>query len=148
LAVALEDAYAEINAELTALLSAAEDSRTSHTVSTGEWSIKQVIAHLIHSERGIHDWIASMIGSQERWQDEWEGNIPARVKAAVVAYQSVQTLLQELTQVEAESVALLAALPAELVARRRSYRRVAQQILGWPDHTREHVAQIRSMVQS
>jgi hypothetical protein len=54
--------------------------------------------------------------------------------------------LTELKRNEAETVALLNALPDEFVARKGSYHRLAIRMLTWPDHAREHLGQIIAAV--
>ena len=147
LAATIEKAYAAINDELTQLLAEIDDTRATRAPAPHEWHIKQILAHLIAGERDAHSYLSTLIGSQERWQDDWEGNLPARLDAVIKVYPTAQQLLQAFIANEAETVAILAALPDAFVAHKRSYRRVAEWMLNWFVHTQEHVAQMRATLE-
>lgn len=69
-----------------------------------------------------------------------------RLDAVINGFPTVQALLTELKRNEAETVALLNALPAAFLARKASYRRLAETVLDWPNHAREHLEQIKHAV--
>ncbi len=112
----------------------------------GEWSAKQTLAHLIHTERG---WIANLddvVGGYPRISDDWGGNIPAHVKATVQAYGSVKGMLDELKRLAVEVIAFMEALPADFIERKASYFVSAVQILDLESHTVSHIEQINAAI--
>jgi hypothetical protein len=139
-------AYVEINKDLAQILRGVSDEKGGRPPKPGEWSAKHILAHLIAGERDIHSWITLMVASLEAWQQEWEGNMKLRLDAVINAYPTLQALLQEFKRNQAETVALLNALPDEFVAQRGSYRRLAQTLVDWTGHTREHLDQIKAAV--
>jgi uncharacterized protein YndB with AHSA1/START domain len=138
--------YTEVNRDLTQAFKGVSEEKAARAPAPGEWSARNVLAHLIEGERGIHHWLTCMIGSQEPWQDDWQGNLRVRLDAIINGFPTVQALLTELKRNEAETVALLNALPDGFVANKGSYARVASTMLAWPDHTREHLDQIKAAV--
>ena len=112
----------------------------------GEWSAKQTLAHLIHTERG---WIANLddsVGGYERLADDWGGNLPAHINATVEAYGSVRGMIDELKRLSVEMVAFLAALPNSFVERKASYFLTAAQMLELESHTISHIDQINAAI--
>jgi uncharacterized protein YndB with AHSA1/START domain len=140
--------YTDVNRDLTQAFKGISDERAARRPGPGQWSALHVLAHLIEGERNLHNWIKCLIAGQEPWQDEWEGNLQIRVDSIINGFPTIQALLTELKRNEAETVAMLNALPDSFVARKGSYHRMAHTMLTWPDHTREHLDQIRSAVRN
>ncbi len=136
-------AYVEINKDLAQILRGVSDEKGGRPPRPGEWSAKHVLAHLIAVERDVHTWMTKVIASVEPWQQEWEGNMRLRLDAVINAYPTLQALLQEFKRNQAETVALINALPQEFVDRKASYYRLATTLVNQPNHTREHLEQIR-----
>jgi membrane-associated protease RseP (regulator of RpoE activity) len=138
--------YTEVNRDLTQAFKSVSEEKAARAPAPGEWSARHVLAHLVGEERYMHHWITCAIASQVPWQDDWPGNLRVRLDAIINGFPTIQALLTELKRNEAETVALLNALPDEFVARKGSYTRVAREMLTWPDHTREHLEQIKAAV--
>lgn len=138
--------YTEVNRDLTQAFKGVSEERAARVPAPGEWSARHVLAHLIAEERNLHTWLTDMIASNEPWYDGTTGNLRIRLDAVINGFPTVQALLTELKRNEAETVALLNALPDEFVARKGSYHRLATRMLTWPDHAREHLGQIIAAV--
>ena len=148
LAEAARKMYAELDAELAACFDGVSEEEAAHRPAPDQWSAKDVLCHLIAGERDGHAWITELIGSQERWTDDWPGNIEVRHAGLLVAFPTAKMLLEEFQRNEIETVAMLVALPTGLVARKGSFWRLAYAVLQTPDHTREHMPQIRAAIAS
>jgi uncharacterized protein YndB with AHSA1/START domain len=149
LAEAVRQTYEELDAELTAFLGDVSDEEAAHHPAPDEWSVNETLAHLIAGERWFHNLISDMIGDSEPWYDRWGGNVPARHEALLSVYPTLPVLLEELKRGEAETVALLAALPPEFVARKGSFTRLSYNLLEMPGyHTRTHLDQMRQAVEA
>ena len=140
--------YTEVNRDLTQAFKGISDERAARRPAPGEWSALHVLAHLIKGERYMHHWMTTLIAAQEPWQDEDEGNLQIRIDSIINGFPTIQALLTELKRNEAETVALLNALPDSFVARKGSFHRLSREMLAWPDHTREHLDQIKTAVRS
>ena len=114
----------------------------------GEWSAKQVLAHLIQTERG---WISNLddaVGGYERLADDWGGNLPSHIHATVKAYGTVKSMLDELELLSKEMVSFIESLPPAFVERKASYYTNAVQLLDLEGHTLSHLAQIKAAIES
>lgn len=146
--VAFGEAVKKINLKADSLLEEAlqgvSESEGDFKPAPNEWSIKEILAHLIHGERDTQSYISEYVFSQERVADGYGDNLPARISATVHAYQTISSLLEELKRGEEETVYIVSHLPAEFVANKGSYWKLAFNMLQLPIHTQEHVAQIKA----
>jgi uncharacterized protein YndB with AHSA1/START domain len=149
-AVELADAvgkmYATTDDELGGALHDIRDDEAAQSPAPGEWSVNEVLAHLVLGERDGHAWLENLVAGDERAYNLADGNSQLRTQATARVYGTSASLLEELKRNEAETVAMLAALPDDFVNRKRSYWRVANSALQTADHTREHLRQIEAAV--
>ncbi|MFN2165121.1 MAG: DinB family protein, partial [Anaerolineae bacterium] len=141
--------HQEVNAELEAVLEGVSDEEASQSPAEGEWSVKQVLAHLTDGERGFHQVLSNIavIG----WHDAggfYPDQFPGRLEAVLAVTPTLQGLIDRFLTDEAETVAILRGLPETTLAHKARYRRLGQVALGAPDHTREHVEQIKRAVEA
>ena len=140
--------YADMDAELAGCLEGVSEAEASHQPAPGEWSAKETLAHLIIGERETHAWITDLIVGDERWSDANPTNVPVRIAAATAVFSTLPSLVEELKRHEAETAAMLAALPPEFIAHKGSYWRLAHNLLQAPDHFGIHIGQIRAAIQA
>ena len=134
---------ASIN-RLEACFNNVSEAQADREPAPGEWSAKQALAHLIHTERGLIANLDDSVGGYERLADDWGGNISAHVNATVKAYHTVRGMLDELKRLSDEMVAFLGALPDSFVERKASYFLNAAQVLELESHTLSHIDQINA----
>jgi uncharacterized protein YndB with AHSA1/START domain len=146
---ALRAVYEETDAELEEFLQGVTEEEATYHPEPDAWSVKETLAHLIVGERWYTNWITTLISDSEPWYDRYGGNVPQRNTALLAAYPTVPQLLEELKRTEVETVALLAALPPEFVARKGSYLQLGYSLLELPGyHTRDHLNQMREAVEA
>ena len=134
--------------ELEAFLQGVSEEEASYKPAAEEWSVKEILAHLIHSERGLQAAIVEMYAGFERIADDFPGNIYAQVAATVSAYPSLSDLHQELERSLKESAALIKAAPTEFVARKGSFTRLGYNCLDTTgSHLNTHLEQIQAVVE-
>jgi uncharacterized protein YndB with AHSA1/START domain len=145
-------AWKIVKADLSKLeqaLGSITETEASYKPAPVEWSVKEILAHLIHSEREFQSSVTDIYSGYERVADDFSGNIYARVAATVAAYPTLAELLQELKHSSAETNALIAAAPAEFVARKGSYTRLGYYCLDTTgSHILTHLEQIEAAVQA
>jgi uncharacterized protein YndB with AHSA1/START domain len=144
LAQAISKIYAEGEKQLDELFEGVSEEQASFKPAPGEWSIKENLAHLIHSQRGWHTSISDLIEGQEAQYDDFGGNVQARVTATVAAYPTLKALREELRRSEKETVTMIAELPEKLVARKGSYWRLAYNLIEDKYHLPSHLDQMRA----
>lgn len=140
--------YDQLQERLGEVFKGVSDAQASHKPTPEEWSAKEVMAHLIHSERGTRQFIADLVGSQEPIYDDYGGNIDTFTTATVVAYPTVSDLLAEYQRTCAENVAILANLKQDFLDRKGSYWRLAYQLSEGDFHFDSHMEQIKSAITS
>jgi uncharacterized protein YndB with AHSA1/START domain len=140
--------YAENDAELQKCFEGVNEQAAGHRPAPKEWSAKEVLAHLILSERGFFNQINDTVSGEEPWYDGFGGNISASLTAIISVFPSASDLLHELHRTEAETVALLVALPPEFIARKNKYWRLGTTIPVIGEHVHEHLAQIKTALES
>jgi uncharacterized protein YndB with AHSA1/START domain len=136
--------YDEALGKLESCFKGVSEAEADKEPAAGEWSAKQTLAHLIHSERGWISNLDDVVGGYERLSDDWGGNLPAHINATVKAYGTARNMLDELGRLANEMVTFLAALPPSFVDRKASYFLNAAQALVIESHTLSHIEQIKT----
>ena len=145
---ALKKLYAQTDDEVKKALKGVSDVEASFKLKPDEWSVKEVLAHLIHGERDTHSYLGELVYSQERVADGFADNLPARISATVAVYQTLDALLEEFFRCEMETVYIISNLPAEFNANKPSFWRMAFNALQFPIHTREHLQQMKTSIEA
>ena len=151
LAETIRKDYAAVNDELGKLFEGVSEAEAEHRPATDAWNVKETVAHLILCERDLQSWVADMLNDTpvNDWL-EMRPNVNERLCALVGRFKTLPALTEELKHSQAETYALLAALPEKFVARKHLYRRVATWMMDTvPLHYRgEHLGAIRAAIQS
>lgn len=132
--------------DLEGILSSVTDAEASYTPGKEEWSVKEVLVHLIHTERDMHSWINDLVSGQERFYDKWPGDRLLRIRATLTTYPDIQSLLAELRRSLKETVASVAFLDERFTRRKTSYWRLGMDLMGTTEHFQEHIKQIEDNV--
>lgn len=150
-AAELADLLAQGQAEAAAELRAAVEGVTEVEAETqpgeGEWSVKQTLAHLSEGERSFHMVIANV--ALNGWFDAgpvYPDQIPGRLDAVLAVTPTLQGLVERVLTDQAETVAFVRGLPQTALEHKPRFRRIADFCLSGPDHTREHIEQIKRAV--
>ncbi|MCP4420988.1 MAG: PDZ domain-containing protein [Chloroflexi bacterium] len=145
LAAALQEIYTDLDQQLDNVLSSATEVDANYRPDEDSWNVKELLAHLITVERGVQMGAATQITNGVL--DGFPNNPAAWVKAVTAAYPTLAEIVALWKRTEAESVALLANLPEETVARKATYQTIANGFLnGLPGHTRNHITEIEALL--
>jgi uncharacterized protein YndB with AHSA1/START domain len=142
LAETVRKIYEQTDAELGQALASISADAANLRPRAGEWNVKEVLAHLLHGERDNQVFISELVAGDERTFTTLLGNSHLRTAATAETFGSARALFEALKHSEAETVAMLAALPEDFVNRRRSYWRLAMSVVQTADHTHDHLRQI------
>jgi hypothetical protein len=148
IAALLESAVAIIRAEVEALPKAVA---TFHP-GEAEWSVNEVIGHLIEAERrGFAGRIKLFLASKDPQVEAWDQNEVARGRRDDM--KTAAKLAAELNRMRAESVALVRGLKAADLKRggqhpKVGWLRVEDILHEWVHHDRNHIKQIHGNVQA
>lgn len=147
LAEGVSKLYDRFTVDLEALLEEASEEQAEYRSDPSEWSTKEVLAHLIATEREIHAWIARRVEGQEA-DFGLRANQPVRIRAIISTFPLLASLAAEMKRNQGETVAMAYELPEEFVRRRRSYWRVGYTLLQIAtSHLPDHLAQMRAMLE-
>lgn len=142
LSKAVEKVYAQVHDELAEILDGVSDEAAAKNPPVGGWSAKETLCHLILVERDTQMWLATLISG--RGLTNFPDNIQSRIEALLAVYPALDDLRGELQRSHAETVRMLAELPAEFVARKGSYVRMGQGMLQGALHPQSHYEQIKA----
>ena len=149
LAETIRGRYDEALAALEKVFEGVSEAQAELRPAPNEWNAKDVLAHLIHSERGQQAYLDDVVTGYVRVADDFGGNSQAHVRATVAACKSVRVLLDELKRLADETVAYAGLLPAEFIARKSAYLQVANSLLeGTAFHATAHRQQIEAALAS
>jgi uncharacterized protein YndB with AHSA1/START domain len=137
--------YDRIEARIDELIAGLDDEMAAVRPSAEEWSVKEILAHLILTERDDQHFVASVVGG-----DQLQGggqNLASRIGAVIESYNTVDALRQELSRSLQETVAFLAALPADFVQHKVGYHMIGLTYLeGLEIHFRLHAQQLEAAI--
>ena len=144
LAAELRKLNAHLVSQLEEILDGVPEELARKAPAPGEWSALQAIAHLVVSERDTHQWLTDMINDDERFSDRYTNSsaLSARVNALAAVRPNIAAQLAAVREALAETEAMVAALPEELVAHKGSYWRIGHNLLQGDQHWGEHLAQV------
>lgn len=142
----VEGIYRRLDGELSELLDEVTEEQASFRRSEKEWSIKEILAHLIANERAAQLWVAAIL--EGGMLKAWPSNDHSLVKAVVDVYPTTSDLLAALRRTEDETIALVRRLPPEIVTHRGTYTNLATTLgkHGLPLHARMHFDTIRQIL--
>ena len=144
LAKTIRAKYDEGFAALDAVFSGVSEAEADRRPGPEEWSAREVLAHLVHTERHWLENLEDVIGGYPRFADDWAGNCRQHVAATATAYKTISGLMDEMKRLANEMVVFTAALPPEFMARKASYFQVANMLLeGSLPHILSHIEQIQ-----
>lgn len=138
--------YARDDAELIKLFEGVSEAEAGQRPEPKEWSAKEVLTHLLTSERGVAEFISEMATDTDRWYDDFDNDVNAYPAGLLKVYPTLGALLEAVQRAEAETVALVEALPPDFVARKRNYWRACFALLQGPSHVAQHTDQIRQAI--
>jgi uncharacterized protein YndB with AHSA1/START domain len=139
----------EVDDELRATLVAVSDEEAGQCPEEGQWSVKQILAHLSDNERAVHFILVNM--ALNGWLDSgpvYPDQVPGRLASIMAVTPTLNALVDRFLTDEAETAALVRHLPQTAIAHKARFHRIARQIITVPDHTREHIDQIRQAIEA
>lgn len=130
---------------LKAALKSISPEQADYKPNDQSWSIKQILAHLVATERDLHSWLANAIQGNDQPMD-FTSNLESRLNAILRVYPAVRTLLNQLEKHLTETAALAENLPDELCRNKRRYWLIGFQLLNSNFHFNDHLEQLRRLI--
>lgn len=148
LARAMKEVNAALDAELDALFEGVSEAEADYRPAPNEWNSKEILGHLIGSERDVHGWIASIISDTTDVDNIFNSNGNERVSSLAAVYSPLPALVEELKRSDALTMAMVASMPAAAVARKHLFNPLATWLTTFADHHREHFAEIKGLLEA
>lgn len=146
-AEAVRELYDQLITELDDVLADVTEEEAAHVLDDEGWNVKEVLAHLVQSERNLQLSLALQISDQPG--AGFPNNPPAWTKAITAVYPTLAEIITLWKQTLAETVALVANFPDTFVQRKATYMNSGRTLLfGFPSHTRTHFRQIKEAIQA
>jgi len=138
--------YEEVDKELDALFEGIDEKQASLRPGEEEWSAKEVLAHLIYTERWLHLAITCFTGNYRT--GGFSNDLG--MHAAIAKAYPLDELISELKRCESITAAAIEALPEEFVADKRRLMILAANVdeQGFALHTRSHFPQIEAALEA
>lgn len=141
----LRELYHQLDQELDNLLVDVTEAEASRHPAEGEWNVKEVLAHLIGTERAVQLGLAAQLTNGVL--DGFPNNPPAWVRSITAVYPTLPEIVAAWKRTESETVALVAELPPQFVKQKVHYLNTGNTLLtGLPGHTRSHFDQMRAAI--
>lgn len=138
----LREAVAEADQKLIEAVRDLSDADAYRPEAHGKWSVAQLLAHLSVTERMTQCALDEAIrGGNPHPVDEVVAS-PWKLGAVLTERPGVTDLVARICRDEAETLALLEGVPAEVVAFRPRWTRVAHLALDYHTHLEDHLPQI------
>ncbi len=148
LAEAVRLRYAESDADLAKAFEGVPEAAAARRPAPDAWNALENLAHLILGERDQTVFIAELLAGNERSYDAYGTNLSAPNEAVIAVYPTAPELLAALKRTEAETVALIDALPPEFAERKDSYWRLGMVLPFLTIHIYEHIEQIKATLKA
>ncbi len=118
------------------------DASAYRPEAPGKWSVAQVLAHISVSERMLQCWLDEAIRGGRPVLDSESCVAGWKMGAVLSDRPRLEDLLARVRRDEAETLALLEGVPAEVVAFKARWARIAHIALDLHAHSSDHLAQI------
>lgn len=147
LAAALRQEYEQLDKELDEVLAGATEAEAEFRPSDGSWNAKELLGHLITTERGYQMLLATQL--TDGVLDGFPNNPTPWMQAVTSVYTTLPEIVSLWKRSEAETVALMSLLPESFVARKASYLNNGIGFLqGLVGHTRTHIGEIKGLLEA
>ncbi len=142
----IEPTYIRFENEIETLLNDTSDLESAKKPAPSEWSVNEVLAHLIHSELGWQNLVTEIMGGHESFSDDWGGNIQAYIDAIVSVFPTKTELFKQLKIHHAVTLKLLANIPQEFLSHKGRFWKLAFQANQNPYHLQTHLEQMKAAI--
>jgi uncharacterized protein YndB with AHSA1/START domain len=140
--------YEEISKEVHAVFDGVTEDEASFSPGDGEWSAKEILAHLIDGERNNTAWFTELMFDGEREYSDQGENVNERLRAMVEVIPTVEGLLNEFDVCHEETLAMLTRME-KLRRRKGPLWRVGSLLLDFPGtHERGHMDQMKAAIEA
>lgn len=139
----VEQHVTAVTAELDALFDGVPETALNVRPMAGEWSAREVLAHLVWTEHWVEQalWLMSTVGTQMEWGYNNDFEL-----SGLLATHDAAALRTELHRALHAQHAMAVALPEDVLANKPLFVLLALWLQGTGEHCREHYDQLRAAI--
>lgn len=142
LAEAARQLYEKVDAELDALVEGVTEAQADWRPGPDEWNAKEILAHILVSERDTQVW-ATSIAEDADLQQPFHSNHLTRLRGFVKLNPTLADMVAALKQAEQETLAVIEHITPEGVARKHLFRQLGIWLTGFYAHHEQHFALLK-----
>ncbi|HEX2619586.1 MAG TPA: DinB family protein, partial [Phototrophicaceae bacterium] len=142
----MTEANATAVRELRELVADVPEELLSQRPEPGEWSVNEVLSHLIWSETHSQVFAWAVYGGDD--YVPWPANNPMHLAKALAVYPTSGELLDELERNMKSSVAMVRTISEEFTENRANYAVIASNWNGSLQHIQTHHNQIKNAIEA
>jgi uncharacterized protein YndB with AHSA1/START domain len=128
---------------LKELFHGASAEHCSARLEPESWSANEVIAHLIHGQRGLEQYIHDLLSDQTSFPTGYADNAYAMVLATTKVYPTTQELLNALHSSIEEIAILVENIPENFLVHKGTWWNIGNSLMGVSRHIEGHFDQIK-----
>ncbi len=140
-AAAISDRFLDA---LDSVLAGTTEEEATYRPGEDEWSVKEILAHLLDGEGDDHARIVAAFDGVEPLYDGGFANSHWRTSVTAGAYPDVASMMAAYRRLAGETVQLIRAIPPELERKRPTFWRIAYGFSETEHHLGEHLDQIKA----
>lgn len=144
----LREGQAQARSALAEATAGLTDEQSALPPAEGEWSVREVLAHLSAAERDMQTNLLHLVVGLELTGEPDFTAAPDRNAAILALEPTLAGLLARFYHDLEESAMLLEHLSPQTVADRYRYRQALELVFNFLTHTHEHVGQIRQAAEA
>ncbi len=146
LAAQIEPMYRQYESEFEALLKSATEEECAHKPGPSEWSVNEILAHIIHSEIGWQNYASEIIAGHEGAYDDFGGNLQARIDGTTAVFRNNSELFRQLKAHDSETLMMLAHISEDFVTHKGRFWKLTFQASQNSYHLQSHLEQMRAAI--
>ncbi len=135
--------FQTLDAELSAALDGLDEQTAARKPAAAEWNIREILAHLILSQRHQLEWLSTYANGPRRSNPFTEEQ--ARINAVLAAHPTLSELHAELRRTWAETVAMLREFTPQHDARKNYRWWIAFEMQYNPENFRRRLREIAAL---
>jgi uncharacterized protein YndB with AHSA1/START domain len=139
----LREAQSKVREDLAQSTAGLDDVRAGQAPAEGEWSVREVLAHLSGTERDLHTHLVQLVVGFERVGEPDFALAPDRNAVILAVEPTLGGMLARFDRDLEETALLVAGLAPATQADRYRYRQALELVFNFLQHTTDHLEQIR-----
>lgn len=137
----LRGIHTQLKVDLDAMLDGVTEEEAAAPPKENEWSINEILAHIIFTERWVQMDIWGLAAGENYFN--WAGNNPTQRAPVLSGFPTKEALVAEFKRALDGTAAAVEAMPADVFADIMRRATIMQQAVFIEGHTREHYDQMR-----